>query len=88
MTQLSVIIVTKNEAHNIEACLQSVQFADEIIVFDSSSTDNTVEICRKYTSLVTITPDWPGDGPQKNRASGREAVYSIPIADQVRGSVQ
>lgn len=68
MTKLSVIIVTKNESHNIHDCLKSVQFADEIIVFDSSSTDDTAAICRQYTPLVTVTPDWPGDGPQKNRA--------------------
>lgn len=68
MTKLSVIIVTKNEAHNIHDCLKSVHFADEIIVFDSSSTDDTAVICRQYTPLVTVTPDWPGDGPQKNRA--------------------
>jgi glycosyltransferase involved in cell wall biosynthesis len=68
MSKLSVIIVTKNEAHNIEECLKSISFADEIVVFDSGSTDNTVEICKRYTHKVTVTPDWPGDGPQKNRA--------------------
>lgn len=68
MTKLSVIIVTKNEAHNIGDCLKSVHFADEIIVFDSASTDDTAAICRQYTPFVTVTPDWPGDGPQKNRA--------------------
>ncbi|MFI4936996.1 MAG: glycosyltransferase family 2 protein [Candidatus Berkiellales bacterium] len=68
MTKLSVIVVTKNEAENIDACLKSVSFADEIIVFDSSSTDGTPDICRNYTHQVTITSDWPGDGQQKNRA--------------------
>lgn len=68
MTKLSVIIVTKNEARNIRDCLKSVAFADEIIVFDSGSSDGTPEICREYTPFVTITSDWPGDGPQKNRA--------------------
>jgi len=68
MTKISVIIITKNESHNIGDCLASVALADEKIVFDSSSTDNTVEICKKYDVDVTITPDWPGDGPQKNRA--------------------
>lgn len=68
MTKLSVIIITKNEAHNIENCLKSVAFSDEIIVFDSSSTDETVSIALRVTPLVTVTPDWPGDGPQKNRA--------------------
>ncbi|MBS0287605.1 MAG: glycosyltransferase family 2 protein [Proteobacteria bacterium] len=68
MTKLSVIVVTKNEAHNIKDCLRSVAFADEIIVFDSGSTDGTPDICRQFTDKVFITPDWPGDGPQKNRA--------------------
>lgn len=68
MANLSVIIVTKNEAHNIRDCLESVRFANEIIVFDSGSNDGTPEICLEYTPHVIRTPDWPGDGPQKNRA--------------------
>ncbi len=68
MTKLSVIVVTKNEAHNIADCLKSVSFADEIVIFDSGSTDGTPALCQTYTPKVTITPDWPGDGPQKNRA--------------------
>ncbi len=68
MTKLSIVVVTKNEAHNIGACLASVAFADEKIVFDSGSTDGTPQIAMSYGAEVTITPDWPGDGPQKNRA--------------------
>jgi len=68
MTKLSVIVVTKNEAHNIAACLASVAFADEKIVFDSGSTDGTPTLCEPFGAWVTVTPDWPGDGPQKNRA--------------------
>ena len=64
---LSAIIITKNEAHDIRDCLESVKFADEIIVLDSGSTDNTVEICQEYTDKVFGT-DWPGFGIQKNRA--------------------
>lgn len=67
MPTLSIIIITKNEAHHIETCLQSIQWANEIIVVDSGSTDNTVELCKRYTEKVFIT-DWPGFGPQKNRA--------------------
>ncbi|WP_291345788.1 glycosyltransferase family 2 protein [Desulfobacula sp.] len=64
---LSVIIITKNEEDRIETCLKSVAgIADEIIVFDSGSTDKTVEIIKKYTEQVFIT-DWPGFGPQKQR---------------------
>ncbi len=64
---ISVIIITKNEAASIARCLESVSWADEVIVLDSGSTDDTVEICRKFTQHVHET-DWPGFGPQKNRA--------------------
>ncbi|HKY69528.1 MAG TPA: glycosyltransferase family 2 protein [Gammaproteobacteria bacterium] len=67
-TKLSVIIVTKNEAHNIRACLESIAFANEVILYDCGSTDGTPEIALQYTQKVTVTKDWPGDGPQKNRA--------------------
>ncbi len=67
MKSISVIIITLNESLKIEACLDSVKWTDEIIVIDSGSTDNTVEICKKYTDKVYVT-DWPGFGPQKNRA--------------------
>lgn len=64
---LSVIVITKNEACNIERCLKSVEWADEIIVLDSGSSDNTVDICKRFTDNVFVT-DWPGFGPQKQRA--------------------
>lgn len=64
---LSVILITKNEAELVGQCLESVKWADEIVVVDSGSTDATVEICRRYTDKVVVT-DWPGFGPQKNRA--------------------
>ena len=64
---ISAILITKNEAHNIRDCLESVSWAEEIIIVDSGSTDGTVEICRQYTDKVFVT-DWPGFGPQKNRA--------------------
>lgn len=64
---LSVIIITKNEESHITQCLESVKWADEIIVLDSGSTDKTVEICKQFTSHVFKT-DWQGFGIQKQRA--------------------
>ena len=64
---LSVIIITKNEFAHIAGCLQSVAWADEIIVLDSGSSDDTVNICRTYTNKV-YTTDWQGFGIQKQRA--------------------
>ncbi|MGP0628408.1 glycosyltransferase family 2 protein [Nitrospina sp. 32_T5] len=64
---LSVILITKNEAVRIRQCLESVKWADEIVVLDSGSTDGTPDICREYTDQVHDV-DWPGFGPQKNRA--------------------
>ena len=65
---LSVAVITKNEAHRIERCLRSVAFADEIVVVDSCSDDGTADIARRLGATVIATPDWPGFGPQKNRA--------------------
>lgn len=64
---LSVIIITKNEASHINACLASISWANEIIVLDSGSTDNTIELCKAYTDKVYST-DWQGFGIQKQRA--------------------
>ncbi|WP_323017123.1 glycosyltransferase family 2 protein [Castellaniella sp.] len=66
--KLSVIVITKNEAGHIGACLDSVAFADEIIVVDSGSTDATCDLARQHGARVIVTEDWPGFGPQKNRA--------------------
>lgn len=65
---LSVIIIARNEARHIEACLASVAFADQWVVVDSDSTDNTAELARNFGAQVVVTQDWPGFGAQKNRA--------------------
>ena len=70
MKKLSVTIITKNEEKNIKRCLESVKWADEIIVLDTNSTDRTVEICRQFTDQVFCV-DWHGYGKQKNLCSER-----------------
>ena len=65
---LSVVIITKNEAAVIARCLESVVWADEIVVLDSESGDGTPGIARRFNARVETTSDWQGFGPQKNRA--------------------
>tara|TARA_B100000676_G_scaffold128698_1_gene127668 strand:- start:294 stop:1031 length:738 start_codon:yes stop_codon:yes gene_type:complete len=65
MEKLSVTIITKNEEINIGRCLESVKWANEIVVVDTNSTDRTKEICSKYTDRV-FNETWHGYGKQKN----------------------
>jgi glycosyltransferase involved in cell wall biosynthesis len=69
--KVSAIVITKNAEPTLRRCLESVRWADEIVVFDSGSTDSTPGICGEFGALFTMTPDWPGHGPQKNRALER-----------------
>jgi glycosyltransferase involved in cell wall biosynthesis len=94
MASLSVIIITKNEALNIRDCLESAAWADEIIVVDSGSSDDTVAICREFTPHV-YSHDWPGFGAQKNRALGyatKDWVLSLDaderITPQLRAEIE
>ena len=66
-TQVSVCIITFNEEDRIRDCLESVIWADEIIVVDSYSSDKTVEVCKEYTDKV-FSREWPGYVEQKNYA--------------------
>ncbi len=54
MKKISVCLATFNEEENIKACLESVKWADEIVIVDGTSTDKTVEIAKKYTSKIII----------------------------------
>lgn len=66
--ELSVILITRDESRHLPECLQSVAFADEWIVVDSGSSDDTREIAAAFGATVVRTDDWPGFGVQKNRA--------------------
>jgi glycosyltransferase involved in cell wall biosynthesis len=68
---LTLIVIAKNEADRIGGCLASVPFADEIVVLDSGSSDETVSVARAHGARV-IQTDWPGYVAQKNR--GLEAA--------------
>jgi glycosyltransferase involved in cell wall biosynthesis len=68
MPTLGVAIITKNAAIHLAQCLAAVSWADQIVVLDSGSTDETEAIARAAGAQFTQSADWPGFGIQKNRA--------------------
>jgi glycosyltransferase involved in cell wall biosynthesis len=91
MNRLSVIVITRDEEDNLRDCLESVSWADEIIVVDSGSTDATVGIARAFTPHVYMHADWPGFGPQKNRAldyATGDWVFSLDADERVTSELR
>ena len=83
--KLTVTVITRNEASNIAAALESVSWADEIIVVDSCSTDDTVGIARRLATRVEVR-EWPGYSAQKNYAADLAAndwVLSLDADERV-----
>jgi glycosyltransferase involved in cell wall biosynthesis len=69
MPTLSVILITRNEEANLADCLASLEgIAQQIVVVDTNSTDSTLEIAKNHGAVISQPADWPGFGPQKNRA--------------------
>jgi glycosyltransferase involved in cell wall biosynthesis len=95
MDSLTVILTTLNEERNIERCLESVRWADEIVVVDSFSTDRTPELARKYTERFYQHP-YAGSSKQVERGIGYarstwvfiidgDEVMSDELAREIRG---
>jgi len=85
MNKISVIVITKDEEKNISDCLKSVEWADEIIVVDSESTDKTIELAKKFTDKIFIRK-WEGYVPQKRYAMSlakNEWVLSIDADERI-----
>lgn len=76
---LAVALIVKNEADNLQACLESVSgWVDEIVVLDAGSTDNTETIARQYTDKFFVNAEWPGFGPQRRLAQSHvESDYIL-----------
>lgn len=91
LRSLSVTVITKNEAENIEACLRSVPFADQVVVLDSGSTDNTVQAAQSLGAEVSVSLDWQGFGIQKNRAlalASSDWVLSLDADERLSPELQ
>jgi len=94
MSRLSVVILTHNEEKNIEECLHSVEWADEIVLVDTHSQDRTVEIARKWTQKI-YEKKWEGFGPLKNfgieKATG-DWILSLDaderVSDELKMEIQ
>jgi glycosyltransferase involved in cell wall biosynthesis len=83
--QLSVTIITKDEAAHVAEVIKSVAWADEIVVVDSESTDDTAAIARGFTGRVIVRP-WPGYTAQKNYAASiasHDWILSVDADERV-----
>ena len=87
--KLTVTVITRNEASNIAAALESVSWADEIIVVDSRSTDDTAALARPLATRVEVR-DWPGYSAQKNFAAelaSNDWILSLDADERVTPSL-
>jgi glycosyltransferase involved in cell wall biosynthesis len=88
--KISVTIITHNEEDNIRDCLDSVKWADEIIVVDSGSTDGTAEICREYTDKFFFN-SWSGMKEQKQYAVDKAShiwIFSIDADERATEEIK
>ncbi|HET6420723.1 MAG TPA: glycosyltransferase family 2 protein [Geobacteraceae bacterium] len=84
-SKISAIVRTRNEEKNLEECLESISWADEIVVVDSRSTDRTIEIAKKFTDRIFIR-DWPGHIAQSQFATDQASstwVLSMDADERV-----
>jgi glycosyltransferase involved in cell wall biosynthesis len=82
---ISAVIITKNESANIRRCLESVKWVDDIVIVDSGSSDDTLEICGEYPCRI-FTRDWDGYASQKNYAISQASgdwILSLDADEQL-----
>ncbi|MFG6668116.1 glycosyltransferase family 2 protein [Halomonas sp. HNIBRBA4712] len=91
---ISAVLIVKNEAHHLRACLETLTFADEIVVLDAGSSDETLMIAREFTDNVSVNADWQGFGVQRQRAEALahgEWILMIDaderVTDELRQSI-
>ncbi|MFK7885699.1 MAG: glycosyltransferase family 2 protein [Gammaproteobacteria bacterium] len=93
--KLTVCVICRNAQRTIAACLSSVSWADEIVVLDSGSSDNTLKIAAEFTDQIHTRDDWQGFGVQRQRAAAlashdwifaldSDEVVSAPLAREIQ----
>ncbi len=95
MPTVGILLIVKNEADKLDSCLDSVaDWADQIVVLDSGSTDATLDIASRYTQDIYINENWPGFGKQKQLAQSyltTDWVFAIDadeiVSDSLKSSI-
>jgi (heptosyl)LPS beta-1,4-glucosyltransferase len=91
MPSISAVLIVKNEANKLPDCLKSLAWADEIIILDSGSTDNTLEIAEEFSAKVFTNTDWQGFGIQRERAASfatSDWIFMIDADERVTPELQ
>lgn len=81
MTRLTAVVITKDAGDRLAFCLDSLSFADEILVYDGGSTDRTTEIAGAHGARVVAAGEWQGFGVQRQRAQAEAAGDWIFMVD-------
>ena len=91
MKTISIIIIVKNGEEYIEKARKSAMWADDIIILDSGSTDNTKKIAQKYTKNVHTSEAWPGFGIQRQNAqklSKSDWIFMLDADEEISTNLQ
>ncbi|MGO2879376.1 MAG: glycosyltransferase family 2 protein [Halomonas sp.] len=88
---ISAVLIVKNEAHHLRECLDTLTWADEIVVLDAGSQDETCAIAREYTDNVSVNTDWQGFGVQRQRAealASHEWILMVDADERITPALQ
>ncbi|MGD8925789.1 MAG: glycosyltransferase family 2 protein [Thioalkalispiraceae bacterium] len=83
---ISAVLIVKDSAESLRACLETVTWCDEIVIMDSGSTDTTLDIAREFTDKIFVNTDWQGFGQQRQLAQSKTTsdwIFMIDADEQV-----